>query len=114
MKRVILFGAMSALMFSVSAWAQVDQKLHYGLRVGPQLTASFDTAPGFNAERTRLVIGPTVTYDITDRFGGIGVQVDLLFRRYRFNELLPDASNPAVPILGSTHGTLVDIPFIGT
>jgi opacity protein-like surface antigen len=111
--KLIQWTVLGSCLFAVPLFGQAEKSLQYGVKLGVQLTDSFDSTVGFNADRTRFVIGPEVSYDITNRFGGIGVEADLLFRRYHFNELrLGDPLNPAIPLLASTHGTMIDIPLL--
>ena len=95
------------------------QKLLYGVKIGAQLTESFNSVPGFNSDKTRLVIGPMVTYEfLTTPIGNFGVEVDLLFRRYRFDQLfLSDPTspgNPATPFVATTTAHAIDLPLLAT
>jgi opacity protein-like surface antigen len=85
-----------------------DLGFRFGVKLGVQTLDSFHTVPGFNADDSRLVAGGLADVRINDYFGA---EFNILYRRFRFDALVPAAS-VADTVLSTTRAHALDFPLL--
>ncbi len=99
--------------FPMTAWAQASLQLNqlgfrYGVKLGVQSLDSFYPTPGFSPDNSRLVVGGLADLRINDYFGA---EFNVLYRRFRFDTLIPAAS-VADTVLSTSRARALDFPLV--
>lgn len=107
--RIALCSCLLSTVLSAQTSLDLDDPVvHWGVKGGVQALDSFDSAPGYNAEDSRFVIGGMADVRLNDYFGA---EFDVLYRRYRFDALLP-AAVPSQYAVSSSYGHAWDFPML--
>jgi hypothetical protein len=103
-----LWSATAIVTFAQTTLEPDDLRFRYGIKIGVQVLDSFNVAPGFNAEDSRGVFGGVLDMRINDYFGG---EVDVLYRHFRFDALLP-GTLPVNASISTNRAHAFDFPFL--